>query len=116
MIAEDMPEPPVDIYNRSDIWEQHDGKDQDFRRARWVAILAAWALGGGDEMVRKLIGRLDLPELIDLDATLTSLRYEIRRAIVNTEAPWIKRPLGTDEGDGASFSRQMPLGCRAGGG
>lgn len=72
-------------------WDAHDAQDQDLRRARWTAVVTGWVLGN-DRMVTKLIGPMTLAELIDLDASLTSLRYEIRQIVAQQGAPWTKRP------------------------
>jgi hypothetical protein len=74
-------------------WEAHDARDQDLRRARWLAVVTGWVLGQ-DEMVTKLIAPMTLAELIDLDASLTSLRYEIRQIVAKLDAPWTKQPRG----------------------
>jgi hypothetical protein len=70
-------------------WAAYELQDQDVRRARWTAIVAGYVLGQ-DVMVRKLIGPLTLAELIDLDASLTGLRHEVRRVISGLDAPWAK--------------------------
>jgi hypothetical protein len=72
-------------------WQAHDARDQDLRRARWVAVVTGWVLGQ-DDMVSKLIGPMTLAELIDLDSSLTSLRYEIRQITAQKGAPWSKTP------------------------
>lgn len=85
MLADDTPETP-DLFDEAEVWEAYEAKDQDLRRARWTALLAGWALSR-DRMVEKLLESLDLPELIDLDSSLTSLRYEIRKVIAKQGAP-----------------------------
>jgi hypothetical protein len=93
-------EPPQlgSLYREDEMWDAYDGEDQDLRRARWLAITAGWVLGQ-DDMVTKLLAPLTLAELIDLDASLTGLRHEVRHVIAKTSAPWTKntRPeLGPD--------------------
>lgn len=89
MLSDDMPEIGADLYEDHETWKAYEDRDHDLRRARWTAVLSGWALGR-DEMVEKLIRQMDLPELIDLDASLTSLRYEMRRMIAKHEAPLVK--------------------------
>jgi hypothetical protein len=78
------------LYHEAEAWDAYDEQDQDLRRARWLAIMTGWVLGQ-DDMVGKLIAPLTLAELIDLDASLTSLRYEVRHALAKLDAPWTKR-------------------------
>ena len=72
-------------------WDAHDARDQDLRRARWLAVVTGWVLGQ-DEMVTKLIAPMTHAELIDLDASLTSLRYEIRQITAKLDTSWSKTP------------------------
>lgn len=89
MLDDDEPAEMNSLYSDA-AWAAYDAADQDVRRDRWTGIVTAW-VQGDDDKVRELIGPLALAELIDLDCTLTSLRYEIRRAISRTNAPWVKQ-------------------------
>ena len=89
-LVNDEPPPQLgSLYDEAEAWDAYDDQDQDLRRARWLAIMTGWVLGQ-DDMVGKLIAPLTLAELIDIDASLTSLRYEVRHVIAKTNAPWIK--------------------------
>lgn len=92
MIADDELDRLGSLYEDQATWEAYDGEDQDLRRARWTAVVAAWALGR-DEVVSKMLDPMGLPELIDLDASLTSLRDEVRKVIARSALPAPKRDL-----------------------
>ena len=91
MLSENEPEKLGSLYAEDQVWDAYDSRDQDIRRARWTAVVTGWVLGH-DDMVTKMISPLTLAELIDLDASLTGLRHEVRRVIAKTNAPWIKQP------------------------
>jgi hypothetical protein len=83
--AEDPPQLGA-LYNADEVWTAYDARDQGLRRARWTAVAVAWVMGH-DDMAAKLVGPMDLAELIDLDSVLTDLRHEVRRAIARLDAP-----------------------------
>jgi len=85
-LINDEPEGLSTLYHDEAAWDDYDSQDQDLRRARWAAMVAGWALGQ-DDMVQKMLGPLPLAELIDLDASLTSLRDEVRQVVARRDAP-----------------------------
>lgn len=97
-MADEIEQKLASLYDDEQVWDAHDAADQDLRRARWVAILTGWVLNH-DEMVSKLLDPMTLPELIDLDASITSLRYEVRRAVTKLDAPADKDPSDADPGE-----------------
>jgi len=90
-LINDEPEGLSLLYHDEAVWDDYDSQDQDLRRARWAAIVAGWALGQ-DDMVQRMLGPLPLAELIDLDASLTGLRLEVRRAVEAIGAPRAGKP------------------------
>lgn len=90
-MSEHEPHQLQSLYHAKETWDAYDSEDQDLRRARWTAIVAGWVLVQ-EGMVQKLIDPLPLAELIDLDATLTSLRYEIRHAVARLDESADRQP------------------------
>ena len=91
MLSNDQPAVMNSVDDQA--WDAYDATtDHDLRRARWLAIAAGWILGQ-DEMLTKLLSPLSLAELIDLDASLTGLRYELRQVIAKMDEPRTKMAL-----------------------
>lgn len=92
-MGKDTEEPPQleSLYDADEVWDAYDARDQGLKRARWTAVAVAWVMGH-DDMAAKLIGPMDLAELIDLDSVLTDLRHEVRRFISQQNAPTSEGP------------------------
>jgi hypothetical protein len=79
MIGEE-PLPIGDLAEDLEAWAAYDSQDLAGRRTRWTEIVTAWVAGTSGK-AEELLGQLSLMELVDLDATLDSLRLDLRRAV-----------------------------------
>jgi len=80
MIGEDALWPHAGLCDDEEAWRAYDAKGYGRRRVRWALICAWWGFGRHDKIARRRLASMSLMELVDLDATLDSLRHEIRLA------------------------------------
>jgi len=80
MIGDDSLWLGADLYDDEEAWQAYETKGRRRRRVRWALVCAWWGFGRHDRIARRRLESMSLMELVDLDATLDSLRHEIRRA------------------------------------